>query len=181
MRISEKSTNDYPLIARIIFWAQKKKYGEILLPSKLWGRSPKVLYGLQALYRAIDRKGSPLEPTLRSLIGVQISRINHCAFCVDIGTSLLKKRDVSPEKIGQLLAFETSPLFNDRERAALAFSECVTKSDRRVSDEVFQRLKRHFSDDEIIELTALIAYQNMTSRFNKALDVPTQDFCARIP
>ena len=177
MRISEKEPSQYPLLARIIFWAQSKKYGESLVPSKLWGRSPKLLYGLQILYRAIDRKGSPIEPALRALVGILISRINHCEFCTDIGESLLVKCGVSLEKLSHLDKFETDQSFTERERVALAFAQCVTNSGERVQDHLFARLKRQFSDDEIIELTAVIAYQNLSSKFNSALDVPAQGFC----
>ncbi len=177
MRISEKKPSQYPLLARIIFWAQSKKYGESLVSSKLWGRSPKLLYGVQALYRAIDRGSSPIEPALRALVGVLIARINHCEFCTDIGAALLAERGISSEKLGQLDKFEMGPLFTERERAALAFAKCVTNSGERVQDQLFVRLKRQFTDDEIIELTAIISYQNLSSKFNSALDVPAQGFC----
>ncbi len=177
MRVSEKDPSKYPLLATIIFWAQKKKYGQPLLPSKLWGRSPKLLYGLQVLYRTIDRKSSPIEASLRSLIGVQISRINHCEFCTDINASLLAKHGVSPKKIAQLREFENDTLFSERERAALAYAKCVTMTSERVDNDLFAKLKKQFTDDEIIELTAFVAYQNLSSKFNSALDIPAQGFC----
>ncbi|MGE0634150.1 MAG: carboxymuconolactone decarboxylase family protein [Pseudobdellovibrionaceae bacterium] len=177
MRVSAKSISEYPFIARLIFWAQKRKYGETLAPSKLWALSPKILYGLQVLYRAIDRKASPVEPQLRSLIGVRISQINHCEFCTDIGSSLLQKRNVSMEKIKSLAQYAESSLFTDKEKAALTYAEAMTYSDRGVTDEIFDRLRKFFDDKEIVELTALIAYQNLSSKFNAALRVPPQGFC----
>ncbi|MFN7085220.1 MAG: carboxymuconolactone decarboxylase family protein [Burkholderiales bacterium] len=69
-------------------------------------------------------------------------------------------------------------LYRSRERAALAYAETVTESSRRVGDALFARLRQHFSDQEIVELTALIAYQNMSSKFNAALGVPAQGFLA---
>jgi AhpD family alkylhydroperoxidase len=177
MRISEKAPAEYSVIARIIFWAQKMKYGESLVPSKIWGRSPKLLYGLQALYRAIDRKSSPLEPALRVLINVLVSQINHCSFCLDIGTALLQKRGVAIEKALAIANFETDSQFTERERAALAYAEGVTRYEKQVDQPLFERLRRFFNDDEIIELTALIAYQNLSSKFNSALDIPSQGFC----
>lgn len=181
MRISEKPQAAYPFFARIIFWAQRKKYGESLLPSRLWGRSPKLLYGLQVFYRALDRKSSPLEPALRALINVKISQINHCSFCVDIGSALLEKRGVSTEKVSVLEKFESSTQFSERERSAIAYAEAVTRYDVGVSDELFQRLLESFSQDEVIELTALIGFQNLSSKFNAALAVPPQGFCVRPP
>lgn len=181
MRIEEKNLNQYPFLVRLIMWAQKKKYGETLFPAKLWGRSPKLLYGLQALYRAIDRSDSPLEPSLRALINVKVSQINHCSFCVDIGASLLQKRGVSMQKIAALPDYENSPIFTERERIALIYSEAMTRSEKGVDDDTFERLKKEFKDDEIIELTALIGYQNLSSKFNAALNIPSQGFCLSPP
>ena len=179
MRILEKPLAEYPFFVKIILWAQKKKYGEGLLPTKIWGRSPKLMYGLQALYRAIDRKGSPLEPALRSLIGVKVSQINHCDFCVDISSALLLKRGISVEKILALINYQTSALFSEKEKTALEFAEAVTMFDRPPDDNLFMRLRKFFSDDEIVELTALIAFQNLSSKFNTALQIPTQGFCVK--
>ena len=177
MRIAEKPINQYPWPVQLILWAQSKKYGKSLLPTKIWGRSPKVLYGLQALYRAIDRKSSPLEPALRSLINVMVSQINSCSFCVDISTQLLQKRGVSLEKISKLENFENESLFTAKEKIALSYAEAITRYDLGVSPDLFFNLKKHFNDDEIVELTALIGYQNLSSKFNAALDIPSQGFC----
>lgn len=177
MRISEKADSEYPVLARFIMWTQAIKYGKTLLPAKLWGRSPKLMYGLQVLYRALDRKSSPLEPSLRALINVRVSQINHCSFCYDIGRALLEKRGVSIEKAAALPNYETDPLFKERERAALAYSEAMTRTDAGVDDALFRRLSAQFGEDEIVELTALVGYQNLSSKFNAALDIPSQGFC----
>lgn len=178
MRIPELTMQKYPLLARLIFWAQKKKYGESLLPSKLWGRSPKLLYGLQVFYRALDRKHSPIEPALRALLNVKVAQINHCAFCLDIGTALSQRREVPMAKL-QAINDENSPVITKREQVALAYADAMSRPGKSVDDALFGRLRCHFSDNEIIELTALIAYQNLSSKFNAALNIPAQGFCLK--
>ncbi len=179
MRISEKPLSEYPFFVRIILWAQKKKYGKSLLPAKIWGRSPKLMYGLQAFYRAVDRKSSPLDPALRSLISVKVSQINHCDFCVDISSAILMKRGISFEKISALPDYQNSAVFSEKENVALRFAEAVTIPNRAADENLFARLKLFFSDDEIVELTALIAFQNLSSKFNAALQIPSQEFCVK--
>lgn len=179
MRISVKPNSDYTFFAKVIFWAQKQKYGESLLPSKIWGRSPRLLYGLQAFYRAIDRKSSPLEPALRSLINVKVSQINSCDFCVDISSSLLLKRGISLEKISAMSQFSSSDLFSEKEKVALSYAEAVTRCDTIIDDDLFKNVGKFFNDDEIVELTGLIAYQNLSSKFNAALKIPSQGFCVK--
>lgn len=182
MRISIKPISEYPFFVRLIMWAQKKKYGEALLPAWIWGRSPKLLYGLQVFYRSIDRKNSPLEPALRALINVRVSQINHCSFCIDIGSALSTKRGASMEKLTALQdlekeGFDKTKFFSERELVALMYAEAMTYSHKSVDDDLFQRLKQQFNENEIIELTALIGYQNLSSKFNAALNIPSQGFC----
>ena len=65
-------------------------------------------------------------------------------------------------------------LFDERERAALAYAEAMTVTDQDVDDALFARLQATFTDDELVELTAVIAWENASSKFNRALRVPSQ-------
>ncbi len=111
---------------------------------------------------------------------MRVSQINWCAFCIDINSATCLKRGVAEAQLLALAEFETSNLFGEWDKAALAYGEAMTRSELGVTDEVMLRLKRHFTDDGIVELTALIAFQNMSSKFNAALGVPAQGFC-RLP
>ncbi len=71
----------------------------------------------------------------------------------------------------------TTARFDKREQTALAYAEAMTRTDQQVDDGAYGQLRKHFDDDGIIELTALIAFQNMSSKFNSALAVPPQGFC----
>ncbi len=181
MRVSPKALSDYPWYARLFFFVQRRRYGKVLEPGLLWARSPRVFAALALLYGALDRKRSPLPPALRSLVTVRVSQVNHCAFCVDINSSTLMRRGVSEDKVLALAAWRSSPLFDGRERAALDYAEAMTYSDREVDGELMAALKQHFEDDAVVELTGLIAFQNMSSKFNAALDVPPQGFCSLAP
>ena len=177
MRVSEKSLNDYPLFIRPFFWRQRRKYGQVLKPGLLWGRSPWLFATVALLYGALDRKRSPLTPVLRSLVTVRVSQINWCALCVDINSTTLLQRANAQDKVDALAYWQEAGCYCEAERLALEYTEAVTRSDRQVTDDLMQRLKTVFSDDQIVELTGLIAFQNLSSKFNAALDVPAQGFC----
>ncbi len=81
------------------------------------------------------------------------------------------------EKVEQLDRWRESELFDAKERAVLEYAEAITYSDRQVTDELMGRLRLFFDEDSIVELTGLIAFQNLSSKFNSALDVPAQGFC----
>ena len=176
-RILTAPEHSYPWYVRLIFALQRRKYGAELEPARLWGRLPRSFLMLTLLYRTIDRPDSPLEPGLRALVQVRISRINWCAFCVDLNSSAALERHVAQEKLAALDDYEASPFFGERERAALAFAEGVTDPARPLDDAVFARLRARFGEQEVLELTALVAFQNLSSKFNAALGVPAQGFC----
>lgn len=179
--ITTEDAHKFPWYVRLFFWNQKRRYGAVLEPARLWGRTPKVFASLALLYGALDRRSSPIEPALRTLITVRVSQINWCSFCVDVNAATALKRGVAEEKLLAIAAFSDSPLFSAREKAALAYADAVTHTGRRPSMEQWATLREHFNDDAIIELTALIAFQNMSSKFNAALQVPPQGFCAMAP
>lgn len=162
---------------RLLFWMQRRRYGRELEPARLWGRTPKAFLAMAAMYGALDHKSSPLTSALRSLILVRVSQLNWCSFCVDLNSSTCLKRGVSEEKLRALPQFAESDLFDEPEKAALDYAEAMTDSDRRSDTALIAKLRQHFSDDAIVELTALIAFQNMSSKFNAALGVPAQGFC----
>ncbi|WP_300304241.1 carboxymuconolactone decarboxylase family protein [Ferrovibrio sp.] len=167
----------YPWFIRLFFRKQKKTYGRVLEPGLLWGRSPWVFATVALLYGALNRAGSPLSPALRSLVTVRVSQINHCAFCVDINSATLLKRGVAEEKVLALPDWRTSDLYSDDERLALDYAEAMTITEPGVSENLRARVKARWDDDTIVELTGLIAFQNLSSKFNAALDVPPQGFC----
>ena len=81
---------------------------------------------------------------------------------------------VSDEKILALDEYATSPLYEEKERVALEYADRMTMTGQDVDDELFSRLRRFFDDDALVELTAAIAWENSSSKFNRALRVPSQ-------
>jgi alkylhydroperoxidase family enzyme len=88
---------------------------------------------------------------------------------------------VSDEKIDALPNYSTSELYTEAERVALEFADCMTITGREVSDELFARLRTFYNDDALVELTAIIAWENASSKFNRALRVESQHLWKRNP
>jgi AhpD family alkylhydroperoxidase len=168
----------YPWYFRLMFRRQRRRYGRELEPVRLWARMPMAFLAMTAMYRALDRSSSPIEPALRSLVQVRVSQINECDFCIDLNSFLGAGRGVVEDKLRALPRFEKSTLFSEREKAALRYAEAATRSDLHVDAALVSGLRQHFDDQAIVELAALIAYQNMSSKFNAALGVPAHGFCA---
>jgi alkylhydroperoxidase family enzyme len=78
-----------------------------------------------------------------------------------------------------LADYAASPLYTEAERVALQYADAMTITGRDVSDELFERLREFYTDDEIVELTEIIAWENASSKFNRALRIPSQKLWKR--
>ena len=83
------------------------------------------------------------------------------------------------EKIDALGTYATSTLFSEAEKVALEYADAITDTQRDVDDELFARLQQHYNNDTIAELTMIIAWENASSRFNRAFRIPSQEFWKR--
>ncbi|WP_313691722.1 carboxymuconolactone decarboxylase family protein [Halorarum halobium] len=115
-------------------------------------------------------EGIQLEPELKLVVGMFTSEINGCGFCVDLTQSEAIREDLDMEKFDALTEYQASPLFSDRERAALAYAEEVT-CQKNVSDATFEALCEHFDEQAIVEITWLNAFQNYTNLVNIPLGI----------
>jgi alkylhydroperoxidase family enzyme len=86
------------------------------------------------------------------------------------------KVGIPESKLAALAERETSPAFSDRERAALDFATAVVRDDREVTDDCWARLRRHFSEPEVVELVFAVGYQTFASQFAKAFQLAPQGF-----
>jgi AhpD family alkylhydroperoxidase len=170
-----------PFWLRILYALQRRRHGVVFEPTRVWARAPAPMLGFMHFAAAVDRRGSPIEPPLRSLVTVKVSQLNRCSFCVDLNVAKLQKSGIAIEKAAALARHETSPLFSPKERAALDYAAAMTKTGAGVDEETFVRLRGFFDDDAIVELTALVALQNASSKFNAALAIPAQGFCPTMP
>lgn len=164
----------------MFYRAQEKKLGQTLLPGLFWGRMPFLQILFLFFWRYLDRKTSTLDPALRALVQVRVAQLNWCAFCIDINALNLLKRTNSLYKVEHLPDWKNNTTFSIQEKAVLNYVEQVTEIEIQISAELMQELKVHLSDDQIVELTALISFQNMSAKFNAALNIPSQGMC-KIP
>ncbi|MBL0897563.1 MAG: carboxymuconolactone decarboxylase family protein [Reyranella sp.] len=81
------------------------------------------------------------------------------------------------EKLGEVTTWQDSKLFSEAERLALEYAERITYTDRRVDEELVEQLKKHYTEAQIVELTAAIAMENFRSKFNPPLGIEAQGFC----
>ncbi|HBT0116711.1 TPA: ABC transporter permease subunit [Klebsiella pneumoniae] len=108
-----------PLILRPQAWLHRRHYGQVLSPIRWWGRIPWLFYLVSLFVGYIERRRSPLDPVLRSLVSARIAQLCHCEFCIDITSMTLAARSGSQDKLLAVADWRSSTLFSEKERLAL--------------------------------------------------------------
>jgi len=112
---------------------------------------------------------SGLEASLQNLIKLRVSQVNGCAYCIDMHWKDLRAAGESEQRLYGLDAWDESPYYTDRERAALAWAESVTNiQDGHVPDSVYERVKKFFDDKELADLTLAVTAINSWNRLSIA-------------
>jgi len=178
--IQPKPLQEYPFYLRWFFRRQSRKYGRTLAPSWLWGRLPGHFFGLLFMLGLFHRKCFAVDAALRSLVSVRIAQLNGCAFCVDLNSYNLLQATGSTAKVEAVNHWRNSELYTEKERTALDYAEAMTDTSRRVTPAQIGALKNHFDEDGVVALTAWIAFQNLSAKFNSALGAEENKLC-RLP
>jgi len=111
------------------------------------------------------KKSSRLEPSLLELVRMRASQINGCAYCLDMHSKDARAAGETEQRLYALNAWEETPFFTDRERAALAWTEAVTKvSETHVPDSVYEEARQRFTEEELVNLTLAIVSINGWNR-----------------
>jgi AhpD family alkylhydroperoxidase len=114
-----------------------------------------------------------LEEPLLEVVRIRASQINGCAFCIDAHTKDARSEGESEQRIYCLSAWRETPFYSDRERAALAWTEAVTKiSENQVPDDVYENAQAHFSEKELVDLTLAVIAINSWNRLAMCFNSP---------
>jgi AhpD family alkylhydroperoxidase len=125
---------------------------------------PDAMKAMAGLEQQIARSG--LEQPLVELVRLRASQINGCAYCIDVHAADARKAGESERRLATLAVWRETPFFNDRECAALEWTESVTRvADTHVPDDVWTRVEPHFTPAELVDLTLLVATINAWNRF----------------
>ena len=129
--------------------------------------APIAQSSLIAMGRQADESG--IDKTIIELVKLRVSQINNCAFCLQIHLNVSRRIGVPQEKLDLVATWHEAGIFSDREGAALAWAETLTRlADRSVPNEAYEAVRRHFSEDEVIALSVAIANINAWNRLGAA-------------
>lgn len=129
--------------------------------------APDVYKAMSALETCVKQSG--LESSLLELVKTRASQINHCAFCLDMHTKDARAHGETEQRLYTLSAWRETPFFTARERAALAWTEALTRvAETNVPDDVYDIARKHFTEKELVDLTLAVVAINGWNRLSVA-------------
>jgi uncharacterized peroxidase-related enzyme len=132
---------------------------------KVMANNEDIMVGFFTMFKA-TMDDAPLPAIMKWKVANEVSRINKCEFCIDVAQTQLRQFGLDDEALEKIN--ETA---DEREKVALAFGRAVTEKAYEINPEILAEAKKHFNDEELVELTAVIGLFNYINRFNDALGV----------
>jgi AhpD family alkylhydroperoxidase len=170
-RIEQKSN----AVVRMANWYTRRSYGRDTEIAGVMAHSPPHLRGYGMLEWSHERTHR-VDEKLKALAETKAACLIGCQFCLDIGSHLSREAGVTDEQLRNLHAYQESPAFSPLERLVLEYAEEMSQMPVAISDELFARMREHFDEAQIVELTAGIAIENFRARFNNALGITPAGF-----
>jgi alkylhydroperoxidase family enzyme len=162
---------------RIVYRLARREFGRVPSVIKVVYARSSALGMLGYRLKRFSDRGTVLAPELRLLIQTAVAEAIGCGFCIDIGRAIAVQQALGLEKFDALPDWRTSPLFSDRERAAIAYAR-EAATDCRVSDETFEQVRKHFSEREIVDVAAMAAIERFYNGIALPLGLESDGLCA---
>jgi 4-carboxymuconolactone decarboxylase len=172
VRLAYRYTRDG--IARLT-GRETEQADRMIEPLQMYAYAP----GLLASYGALEQATAELnriDKRLNVLAQLKAATLTQCEYCIDFGSLVSRRWGLSDEELLALPFYRTSALFSDVEKLVLDYAVGMSRTPVEVSDELFAELRTHFNDAQLVELTHVIALENMRGRFNLALGIGAAGF-----
>jgi AhpD family alkylhydroperoxidase len=144
-------------------------------PLEAYARAPRLLVGYGLLEQATAKQNG-VEPRLKVLAELKAATLTQCEYCIDIGSQIARRAGIGDDQLLALPRYRESERFDELEKLVLDYAVGMSRTPVAVSDELFAELTRRFDDAQLVELTNVIALENMRGRFNLALGIGATGF-----
>jgi alkylhydroperoxidase family enzyme len=183
-RIQGVPQNQAGPMTKLVYWFMRRGMtkmtgreparGSGIEPIELWAHQPKMMSGMGKFQGAV-RKGRSVDERLKYLVELKGAQMIGCEYCVDLGSQICRHSGLSDDELLALPNYRLSEVFTEREKLALDYAVGVMSTPVEVSDNLFAQLKEHFTDQQLVEITALLTVVNL-DRFNAAFGVGSAGF-----
>lgn len=164
----------HPLV-RWTYGASRRDLGREVDPVGVYAYAPRLLIGYGAFEKA-TAKERRVEERLKALAETKAAAIVNCEFCCDIASSIAREAGVAEAQLLALPHYRQSAEFSELEKLVLDYASAISRTPARVGEELFAALREHFDERQLVELTNVIALENMRARFNSAFEMTPAGF-----
>ncbi|GGP42129.1 carboxymuconolactone decarboxylase family protein [Saccharothrix coeruleofusca] len=175
-RIPLVSTKDANPLLKLVYRFAKRRYGAVPEPFAVAAHHPRLLMASGRHELAVQRAATALPVSLRELVVYAAAVKLGCSWCVDFGTMLQKHEGLDVDRLKEIGSYRESDKYTELEKLALAYTDAMTETPTAVTDEQVAELVDRLGHAGVVELTYLIALENMRGRFNSAFGIVDQGF-----
>ncbi|MDT2006918.1 carboxymuconolactone decarboxylase family protein [Rhodococcus opacus] len=182
-RIAGVSRHDAGPMVKLAYWLTRRQMVKLagretermIEPVTVYAHLPGVLRAYGMLEQSTAKLHN-LTERHRALAELKAATLTHCEYCIDLGSQIARRWGLSDEELLALPSYRTSPLFTDLDKLVLDYAVGMSRTPVEVPDALFAGLRQHFDDAQLVELTHLIALENLRGRFNLALGIGAAGF-----
>jgi AhpD family alkylhydroperoxidase len=184
-RLPGVADRDASLGAKLAYFFTKRRFvamtgretEDMLEPLRMYAHIPKLLSGYGRLEQAVA-KLDLLDLRHRALAELKAATTTRCAYCIDLGSQIARGWGLTDEELLALPNYRNASCFSEVDKLVLEYAAAMSRTPVEVSDELFNRLREHFDTAQLVELTHIVALENLRARFNLALDIGSAGFTA---
>ncbi|MGH2904029.1 MAG: carboxymuconolactone decarboxylase family protein [Solirubrobacteraceae bacterium] len=170
--VTNKQAN--PLV-RLIYRLSRRQLGRDVDPVSVYAHAPGLLIGY-GMFEQATGKQHRVEERLKALAETKAAAVVNCEFCCDIASSIAREAGVTEQQLRAMPRYRDSEEFTALEKLVLDYATAMSRTPTAVTDELFAALREHFDERQLVELTNVIALENMRARFNSAFDMAPAGF-----
>jgi AhpD family alkylhydroperoxidase len=163
-----------PLV-RLVYRLSRRQLGRDVDPVSVYAHLPRLLIGY-GMFEQATAKQHRVEERLKALAETRAAAVVNCEFCCDIASSIAREAGVTEQQLLAMPHYRESEEFSELERLVLDYATAMSRTPTTVTDELFAAMREHFDERQLVELTNVIALENMRARFNSAFDMTPAGF-----
>ena len=162
-------------LRKVAYEMARRRLGRVPEPFAVAAHHTKVFGAMSGFEMALERCDNVPE-RYKALGELRAAMVVGCEFCVDIGSMIARRSGLTDDELKELVDWQASELLDEMDKLVLEYADAISATPVEVSDDLFDRMRGHFDEQQLVELTAAIAWENWRARFNWAFGLGKEGY-----
>ncbi len=162
-------------LRKVAYGMARKRLGRVPEPFAVAAHHPKVFGAMSGFEMALERSNR-IPIRYKALGELRAAMVVGCEFCVDIGSMIARQSGLTDDELKDLVQWRASERLDEKDKLVLEYADAISQTPTDVPDELFEKLRSHFDEQQLVELTAAIAWENWRARFNWAFGLGSEGY-----